>query len=64
MTASGKGSYYNQELLVNEYETCAIEEHRKSSSKFNMHKETVDKSQNESDATSKSENDIEEETEN
>ena len=54
-----QGSYYNQELLVNEYETSTIQEHGKGSSKSDSHKETVDESQNESDATSESESDNE-----
>ena len=50
LTALDKGSYFNQELLVNEYETSTIEEHGKSSSQIDLHKETVDESENESDA--------------
>ena len=62
MEASDKGYYNNQELLENEYETSAIEEHGKSSSKIHLRKETVDESHDESDATSESERNPKEET--
>lgn len=55
MATSDKDFYYNSELLVNEYEASAIKEHGRSSSKIDLCKETVDESQNESDATSESE---------
>ena len=64
LAASDKGSYYNQELLVKEYEKSGIEGLGNCRSKFDLHKETIDESQNESDLISELVSNTEEQTEN